>query len=434
MPRSCIDGQRLQEFIAWKGFLKNYSFLIAYWKINFRINPMKIAFIHPDLGIGGAERWLVDSALALESLKHEVRIFTSYYNPDRCFDETKQMKVIKRGDFLPRSVFGACYALCAYLRMIYLAFYMILCSDFSPDVIICDQISACIPVLKMKRSKIIFYCHFPDLLLTKRASLLKSLYRKPIDLIEEYTTGLSDQILVNSQFTLNIFRETFKSLSYRDVKVLHPSLNISKFDSIQPDPSSLKFYDSSKKYILSLNRYERKKNIGLAIEALAELKCSDDSWISDVKLIIAGGYDDRVSENVQHFAELRDLVDERDLIDDVIFLKSPSDVEKITLLAIANVLVYTPSDEHFGIVPVEAMYMKTPVVAVNSGGPLETVADDVTGYLCDPIPSDFSTAIVKILTTSDEKMSEIKENCKIRVIDLFSFDAFTTKLNFFVNL
>jgi len=49
-----------------------------------------------------------------------------------------------------------------------------------------------------------------------------------------------------------------------------------------------------------------------------------------------------------------------------------------------NVLLYTPENEHFGIVPVEAMYMGCIVMACNSGGPLESVDNGVTGYLQAP--------------------------------------------------
>lgn len=49
-----------------------------------------------------------------------------------------------------------------------------------------------------------------------------------------------------------------------------------------------------------------------------------------------------------------------------------------------NVLLYTPENEHFGIVPVEAMYMGCIVVACNSGGPLESIENEETGYLLEP--------------------------------------------------
>ena len=46
-----------------------------------------------------------------------------------------------------------------------------------------------IPVLKLSKARIVFYCHFPDLLLTQRKSFLKKIYRAPLDWLEEITTG-----------------------------------------------------------------------------------------------------------------------------------------------------------------------------------------------------------------------------------------------------
>lgn len=164
---------------------------------------MKIAFLHPDLGIGGAERLVVDAALALKSKKHDVCIFTAHHDKNHCFSETVDgsLQTVVVGDWLPRSIFGKFYAIFAYLRMIYAACYLIFCSDFHPEIVFCDQVSACIPVLKLKSMKVIFYCHFPDQLLTERKNWLKRIYRLPLDWFEEKTTGKADKILVNSNFT-----------------------------------------------------------------------------------------------------------------------------------------------------------------------------------------------------------------------------------------
>lgn len=47
----------------------------------------------------------------------------------------------------------------------------------------------------------LFYCHFPDLLLARRRSRLHSLYRLPLDWAEQASTGAADCVLVNSRFT-----------------------------------------------------------------------------------------------------------------------------------------------------------------------------------------------------------------------------------------
>jgi len=65
--------------------------------------------------------------------------------------------------------------------------------------------------------------------------------------------------------------------------------------------------------ITSLNRYERKKDISLAIKACSGLN-------KQAKLVIAGGYDERVIENVEHHLELVNL--SKKLRINVVFLRS----------------------------------------------------------------------------------------------------------------
>lgn len=51
--------------------------------------PKNIVFFHPDLGIGGAERLIVDAAVGLQDLGHKVTIFTSHCDPRHCFEEAR---------------------------------------------------------------------------------------------------------------------------------------------------------------------------------------------------------------------------------------------------------------------------------------------------------------------------------------------------------
>jgi alpha-1,3/alpha-1,6-mannosyltransferase len=59
-------------------------------------NPEKdkksIVFVHPDLGIGGAERLVIDAAVGLQSLGHKVTILTSHCDPTHCFEEARDGK------------------------------------------------------------------------------------------------------------------------------------------------------------------------------------------------------------------------------------------------------------------------------------------------------------------------------------------------------
>lgn len=57
-----------------------------------------IVFFHPDLGIGGAERLVVDAAVGLQRRGHRVVVFTNHCDPRHCFDECRD------GQPLPRTV------------------------------------------------------------------------------------------------------------------------------------------------------------------------------------------------------------------------------------------------------------------------------------------------------------------------------------------
>lgn len=394
---------------------------------------VRVVFLHPDLGIGGAERLVVDAAVALKSRGCSVQIWTAHYDPTHCFSETldPDLPVVCVGDWLPTSLFGYLHAFCAYLRMIYVALYLVFFSGLEYDVVFCDQVSVCIPVLRLSRhrKKVLFYCHFPDQLLTQRKTALKKMYRAPIDWLEERTTGMADMILVNSQFTAGVFKDTFHSLSGVHTDVLYPSLNTQTFDQpsqesglggLLPEGTSCMF--------LSLNRYERKKNLGLALEALSALGSRlSREQAAGVHLVVAGGYDDRVTENVQHYTELKDLAEQIHLEGCVTFLRSPSDSLKVSLLRASAGVLYTPSREHFGIVPVEAMYCSCPVIAVNSGGPLESVADGVTGFLCEPTAEAFSAAMERLVREPNLRR-DMGQAGRTRVQDKFSLEAFSDQL------
>ena len=51
---------------------------------------MKITLVHLDLGIGGAEKLVINIAICLKRMGHDVRILTSHHDPNHCFEETKK--------------------------------------------------------------------------------------------------------------------------------------------------------------------------------------------------------------------------------------------------------------------------------------------------------------------------------------------------------
>lgn len=366
---------------------------------------LKIGVIHPDLGIGGAERLIVDIALGLQERGHHIDIFTSHCDKSHSFEEVANgtLKVQVFGDQLPTNIRGRFFIVFATLRQFFLIWKMYQTGQFNKyDILIIDQLSACIPFLhKFYKGKTLFYCHFPDQLLAQRDSFLKKIYRLPFDIWEEFTLSTADKIVVNSAFTGKTYRETFKWLTKKP-DIVYPCVDLEIVPDDKIDEMDKKLFDklicnkdgAKSRFYLSINRFEGKKNIQLAIKSFG---LSDESQLTEnCKLIIAGGYDYRVTENVQYLKKLQDECRELRLkfvtidysqlnhdkvtqMDDigmdisVIFLQSISSNLKQKLLQNTEMLLYTPTNEHFGIVPLEAMKFGKPVLATNTGGPLETV-------------------------------------------------------------
>ena len=343
---------------------------------------LRIAFIHPDLGIGGAERLVLDAATHLRAAGHRVTMFTAHYDHARCFEETKNGELELRvyGARLPMQVAQHLRAPCAITRMLYLAARMAM-SPERFDVVFCDLVSHAIPLLRLLTSaRIIFYCHFPDRLLTPPRAGWYQWYRAPIDRLEEVATGMAHRVLVNSEFTAAAFRHTFARLCGLRPEVLYPGVDLEcggNLNAPPPDPGQIQ--------ILSLARYERQKNVGLAIAAMAMLRERLPPQVfGRLQLVVAGGFDQRLRECRDTLAGLQAQARALGLGTTNCF--PPLDRRESAparCFRDCRCVINTAEHEHFGYVPLEAMAAGRPVVAVNNGGPAETVVDGVTGLLCD---------------------------------------------------
>lgn len=394
---------------------------------------MKIAFIHPNLGIGGAERLILDIALAMKQQHHEIVFLTNHFNEEHAFQELKkkQHKIRVIGSWIPDNIYGSLHALFAYVKIIYLAIlYMTLIYWLEkPDVFVTDQIPVANIILKIFKQKVIYYCHHPDLLSSKPTGVCKKLYRAPINYIEEFSLNLSDIVLVNSKYTAEIVRKTFSKLT-KGLIVLYPTVSKKFLEYIKQQNCDLcELYPqivlNNRHYMfLSINRYHPDKNIELAIYAIDILqKNIKDN--TNVHLVIAGGYDLNSEINVLYYRKLLKIIKDND-IENVMFVRSPSDKLKADLYNLCNCVLYTPINEHFGIVPLEAMAAAKPVICCNSGGPCETILHNRTGFLADPNPESFAEYMEVLL---DKDMASCYgSNGKEELYQKFAENIFDNKI------
>ena len=416
-------------------------------------SKLRMAFLHPDLGIGGAERLVVDAALSLQRRGHTVSIITAHHDRSRCFEETRDGTLVVHvaGSRVPRHLFGKLHIVCATLRALLGAMYLLLCEP-GVDAVFVDQVPAPVPLLRACGVPVLFYCHFPDKLLAVGGAgghdkpsgsmakrLLRHIYRLPFDMLEEVCTGCSSRVLVNSKYTASVYHAHFHVLrAVRSLtgalppSVLHPAIDLAR-NLPTPPPEA-----STTLQLVSINRFERKKALELAIEALGMLRDRRTSETSEAepsnppcayRLVLAGGYDPRLRENVEYHNELSMRIEQKGLSEEVELRRNVSEDERRALFASAGAVVYTPSFEHFGIVPLEAMAAARPVVAVGLGGPCESIVSGESGWLCEPTAESFAAAFEEAARLHARGQLELRGlAARERVKAHFSLDVFGERL------
>lgn len=124
---------------------------------------------------------------------------------------------------------------------------------------------------------------------------------------------------------------------------------------------------------------------------------------------------------------------------DVLFILNFTTAQRSNLLLSSHTLalLYTPTNEHFGIVPIEAMACGLPVLACNTGGPTETVVDfdnedkseKPTGYLRAPDPEEWAPALAALINLSPDQRAVVSTDAKQRVRDQFSSETLGRELD-----
>lgn len=138
----------------------------------------------------------------------------------------EELHVQVHGDFLPRHLFGKFHLLFAALRNLYLSLWLYLLCPQQYDVIIVDQIPYCIPILQECCEKVVYYCHFPDKFLAPPVGgmVRKLAYRWWFDWWEEQSMQRADLVLVNSQFTAEMYAKAFPRAQLQP-HVLYPGVD-----------------------------------------------------------------------------------------------------------------------------------------------------------------------------------------------------------------
>ena len=197
------------------------------------------------------------------------------------------------------------------------------------------------------------------------------------------------------------------------VEILHPGVDIA---AERPTVTLAR-------YFLCAGRIKWTKNVALAIDAFRAFQQSAGAGC-DWRLVIAGSVDERSRD---YLADLQ----RRAAGDTAItFQMNPSTVELEALYDRCYALVFPSLNEDWGIVPLEAMAHGKPVLAVNSGGPTESVVDGETGFLLEPSAAAFATKMTWLVEHSEE--ARRMGVAAVARAKRYSWDAFVQRLDDYV--
>lgn len=167
--------------------------------------------------------------------------------------------------------------------------------------------------------------------------------------------------------------------------------------------------------LLTVGRLVPRKGFDRAIRALA--------GVPDAELLIAGGPEPALLFAEPEAERLCAVAAECGVADRVSLLGGVSREVMPRLLSGADLVLSLPRYEPFGIVPVEAMACRTPVVATAVGGQLDTVMDGVTGVLVPPEDDHDLSGTIRDLLDHPALLARYGNLGRRRVLAHYTWDS-----------
>jgi glycosyltransferase involved in cell wall biosynthesis len=154
------------------------------------------------------------------------------------------------------------------------------------------------------------------------------------------------------------------------------------------DASRRSFSRHREPYFFLPGRIMWTKNIQLGILAHRRFRSRDARGFG---LKIAGMVDEK---SRPYYRQLRELAGDDPLVE---FIVDPSDAQMREHYRACHAVLVTAFNEDLGITPLEAGAHGKPVIAVNRGGPRETVVHEETGLLVEPDAAEMAGAMSRLV-------------------------------------
>lgn len=299
---------------------------------------------------------------------YDAPIYVAEYNKEATFEEFKELEINvvgKRHGGIPpygRAAQGLNYGF-AFLNYKIDEDYDVINAHIAPS-----------HWIRKNNERVLWYCHTPlrevwDLY--KYRMHLRKFYKRPIYMVGAYAVRHIDRkivkdieyIIANSNNTKSRLVKYFGRL---DADVLNGGVEIELYQN-----------NGNDKYFFYPSRYSPNKRQLYAIEAFNIFKKNYKSKQGKFKLVLSGA----VSKDKFYYDYYLKVKERANVVGDVEVLEDVDDERLIDLYSRCTAVLYAPINEDYGLVPIEGMASGKPIIAVNEGGPKETIINEKVGYL-----------------------------------------------------
>jgi glycosyltransferase involved in cell wall biosynthesis len=217
-----------------------------------------------------------------------------------------------------------------------------------------------------------------------------------------YVKRAFDKIIVNSEFTA----KNVKRIYNLEPSIAHLGIG---GHYVTDHYANMKQKHQCDFMFFYSGRIDASKNLKRIIVAFANLKAS-----VNYKLVIAGKgvLKDYISRKVS----VLNLQDKVKLVGHV------SDEDLVSYYNSADLMVYLPINEPFGLVPIEALACGKPSLVSNIGGPSETIVENVTGFYANPLDVDDISRKLEYIIEHREVLASMKDACKKAYLTRFTLE------------
>lgn len=354
---------------------------------------MKILYVITGLGVGGAERQLVNLADSL-SFKNEI-IIVSLTSTPIFLPENPQIKVFNLSG--EKHILSFFQLIFKFIRLI---------KFVEPDIIHAHMFHAII----ISRIAQFFYTksiHISSSHCINEMHDFRMLYYRITDSLTDWSTNVSQ----------SAWMEYIQKRAWSKNKssIVENGIDCERFHFKKKSRSSIRAklnLNTKTKVILTVGRLVEEKDYHLMLKAFSELLVIKN----DVLLIIIG--DGNLRSDLVNYSNHLNIKEK------TLFLGSQTNISE--WLSACDLFILTSKFEGFGLVVAEAMACERVVVAVKSGE-VENIIGDY-GFIENTRDSKkLASLLVEVLELNTSVLNEIGLKARKRIIELYSIEKISSK-------